>query len=176
MDFQVKTPAGGHAGGPAPKGGDGSVSRESVRELKNAALSSTAARIDAGHHEVHEEPEGDEDVGAPREREDIESVNIELPDGRVIEYGPPKAAYFRVSELLAGVRGADITMQNVVRLLLGVRAVDGQPVRQPSNYIEVRKLADKIGEAGIDMLGVASNEFWPPVTKQDLRVLKKNLR
>lgn len=147
---------------------------EDLRRLKNAALDQLRNRPAAEAAEAASEADADKDV-EPRPREDIESVVLETPVGRSVEFGPVRMASFRVSEIL-GREAGDPYLQMLTRVMLGVRAIDGTQVKPVTNVAEAKILATKLGDESIDVLWIAMNEFWPPVTKKDLRVLKKNLR
>lgn len=147
---------------------------EELRRLKNAAQDQIRNRPAAEAAEAEKQDAADQDI-EPRTREDIDSVILGMPDGRAVEFGPVRMASFRVSEIL-GREAGDPYLQMLTRVMLGVRAIDNIPAKPITNVAEAKILASKLGDDSIDILWLAMNEFWPPMTKKDLRVLKKNLR
>ena len=108
--------------------------------------------------------------------EDVESVEVQLPNGMVVEFGPPRdiSLTMRVIKLLGDDAGS---MQGMIyQLLLSIRSINGTPVPPITNTIEGEKLANKIGDAGIDILLGVKNEYWKPIRVSQLPILKKNLR
>lgn len=118
------------------------------------------------------------------EREDIESIEITLRDGRVIEYGPPGnislsdriARLYSTRTLAEGGPDPGITEYRLTRLLMGVRAINGKPVHAITNLIERTRLANQLGDQAIDLLNLFDNRHWPPLQESELPVVKKNLR
>ena|ERR1700761_5872413 len=122
-------------------------------------------------------------VEAP-ERENLESIEFTLPDGRQIEYGPPSgislsdriARLFSARPLSEGGPDPGITEFRLCKLLMGVRSIDGKPVRPITNLVEKTRLANLLGDPAIDLLSLFDSRHWPPLRESELPVLKKNLR
>lgn len=124
-----------------------------------------------------------EDPKPAPERENIESIEIPLQDGRVIEYGPPAGISLsdRIARLYSGRPATDggpdpgLTEYRLTRLLMGVRSIDGQPVAV-NNLIDRTKLANRLGDQAIDLLNLFDSRHWPPLMESELPAIKKNLR
>lgn len=160
---------------------------------KMAEAAVTAAEIRKRREQIHAQakldvaghglgPAQEDPVAAP-EREDLESIEIPLRDGRIVEYGPPTNVSLsdRIARLYSGRAIAEggpdpgLTEYRLTRLLMGVRAVDGRPV-QVTNMIERTRLANLLGDQGIDLLNFFDRKHWPPLTEAELPIVKKNLR
>lgn len=150
-----------------------------------------AEEIKARRKKIHDQsaldaggsaPEAKDGVPLP-EREDIESIEITLRDGRVVEYGPPTGISLsdRIARLFSSRSAAEggpdpgITEYRLTRLLMGVRAIDGKPVSF-GNLIERTKLANRLGDEAIDLINLFDNRYWPPLRESELPLVKKNLR
>lgn len=138
------------------------------------------AKLDAAG--VGTTPETQDPVPAP-ERENIDSIEIPLRDGRIIDYGPPAGISLsdRIARLYSGRAMAEggpdpgITEYRLTRLLMGVRAIDGRPVAI-HNLIDRTRVANQLGDEAIDLLNLFDNQYWPPLRKEELPLVKKNLR
>jgi hypothetical protein len=115
-------------------------------------------------------------AAADTPREDLDSVEFELPDGRTIILGPPPgiALQIRISNMLGPK--LDAYTAALYRALLSVRQVGSELTRPLVNEVDAQALANKIGEDGVDLCILAMNKYWPPVTTKDLRIVKKNPR
>ena len=147
--------------------------RPPTKEEREAVAASARAAGEAA--QLRERQETAVPPAAPRE--DVESVEVQLPDGRTIMYGPPAGVSLsiRVAEFL-GEQTQNPVLAAITRIILCVRSIDGQPVRSPGSLLDVKKIAASLGDSTIDLLGLIHAETWPPITKDDLPVLKKNLR
>lgn len=118
------------------------------------------------------------------EREDIESIEITLRDGRVVEYGPPAnislsdriARLYSTRTIAEGGPDPGVTEYRLTRLLMGVRTIGGKPVHAVTNLIERTRLANQLGDEAIDLLNLFDNRHWPPLKQSEIPVAKKNLR
>jgi hypothetical protein len=153
--------------------------QEQVRNRRDAIHQQ--AKLDAAGTGLGSAPE--ESVPAP-EREDIDSIEITLRDGRVVEYGPPGnislsdriARLYSARSLADGGPDPGLTEYRLTRLLMGVRAINGNPVHPVTNLVERTRLANQLGDQAIDLLNLFDNRHWPPLTEAELPVVKKNLR
>lgn len=117
-------------------------------------------------------------------REDIESIEITLRDGRIVEYGPPTgvslsdriARLFSSRPLSDGGPDPGQTEHRLTRILMGVRAIEGKPVSPLSNLVQRTKLANALGDEAIDLLFYFDNLHWPPLTRTELPEIKKKFR
>jgi hypothetical protein len=110
-------------------------------------------------------------------REDVESVELQMPDGKVVTFGPPPgiSLMLRTSQIL-GPAVADLMLNAVTRTLLCVRVVDGKAPAPLRTAIDVHKASLMWGDAGLNYLTTVYAKYWPAVSVDDLPVLKKNLR
>jgi hypothetical protein len=128
-------------------------------------------------------PDAQEQEPAP-EREDIESIEITLRDGRVIEYGPPNnislsdriARLYSTRSVSEGGPDPGFTETRLTRLLMGVRAISGKTVPPVTNLVERTRLANQLGDQAIDLLYYFDNRHWPPLRESEIPIAKKNLR
>ncbi|HEV3024371.1 MAG TPA: hypothetical protein VGX76_17970 [Pirellulales bacterium] len=109
-------------------------------------------------------------------REPVDSIELTLPNGRAVVYGPPAdvALTFRIIDICGDDAGASKVA--IVRSLLCIRQIDGKPVGPLANMIDVQKLANMVGDDGLDVLYLLHNTTWPPLTIRDLPAVKKNMR
>jgi hypothetical protein len=110
--------------------------------------------------------------------EDIESVEIELPNGRVVVYGPTrgKSHALALSRIFRGPAALAPLGQQVVDQLFNIRSIDGQEVEWPKTIGEAQAIMDLIDDDGWEHLSLAQRLYWPNVTEDRLKVLKKNMR
>jgi hypothetical protein len=147
-------------------------------QLRARAAEHRAAR--AAEAEEPAETTEAETGGAPEEaikgREDLSTIDVELPDGRVVHFGPPEgiALQLRIAALL-GDKLTSYTA-HIMRTLMCVRAIEGKVMTPIANGVDAQRVANLIGEDGVDLLGLALQTYWPPMTPADLKVVKKNLR
>ena len=150
-------------------------------------------QIRSRRKEIHEQAKSDaagagigdpvEDAQPAPEREDIESIEIPLRDGRLVEYGPPPGISLsdRIARLYSGRMNADggpdpgITEYRLTRLLMGVRSIGGKPVAI-NNLIDRTRIANLLGDEGIDLLNLFDQRHWPPLRETEIPLIKKNLR
>jgi hypothetical protein len=109
-------------------------------------------------------------------REPVDSIELTLPNGRAVVYGPPVdvALTLRIIDICGD--DASASKVAVVRSLLCVRQVDGKPVAPLASMVDVQKLANMVGDDGLDVLYLLHNTTWPPLTIRDLPAIKKNMR
>lgn len=172
-EFTIGTATGGADGAVKPHPSS-PVDDDKLRQMRDQA-----------HKQILDRPAQEEAVAVaadeldkaiePRVREDLDSIEIELRDGRRVLFGPVRMASFRLAEIL-GRQVNDPYSQMLARTILSVRSIDDKAVRPITNLAEMKLIATEIGDDGIDMLWMGLQEYWPPVLKEDLRVLKKNLR
>lgn len=109
--------------------------------------------------------------------EDLESVEVKLPNGLLVEYGPPRniSLTMRVIKLLGESAESGVTA-GIYRILLSIRTIDGVPAAPITSTIDAEKLANRIGDAGIDILTMVHHTHWKPLRLTALPVVKKNQR
>lgn len=136
----------------------------------------THAATHAAHATDAAAAEATDTAAADTPREDLDSVELELPNGKTAIVGPPPgiALQLRISNLL----GAKLDNFNstVYRALMCVRQIDSEIMRPITNEVDAQAVANKLGEDGLDLCMLAVNTYWPPVTRKDLRIVKKNPR
>lgn len=155
--------------------------RKQIHE--QAKMDAAGVGLGCAPEEDQEDAPEKESVPAPA-REDIDSIEITLRDGRVIEYGPPNnislsdriARLYSTRTLAEGGPDPGITEYRLTRLLMGVRAINGRPVHAVTNLIERTRLANQLGDETIDLLNLFDGRHWPPLRESELPVVKKTLR
>ena len=109
--------------------------------------------------------------------ENLESIEAELPDGSIVEFGPPSGISLSMKIIrILGERAANEVEANILRVLMCVRSIDGVKQSSITTQIDAEKLANKIGDDGLQILAALYRLNWKPVTTKDLKVVKKNLR
>lgn len=138
------------------------------------------ARRAAVHEKARQDAAADSDIdlappAAPRE--DVESVELQMPDGRKVLFGPPPgiSLMLRVSQIL-GPAVQDLMLNGLTRTLLCIREVDGKSPAPLRTAMDVQKAALRWGDPGLNYLMTVYAKYWPAVSVDDLPVLKKNLR
>ena len=99
------------------------------------------------------------------------------PAGLAIEFGPPPGISLTVRIATQFPDASNNAAQeSLLRALLSVRKINGQPAPAISTWIDVQRVANAIGDHGLDVLGYALIRYWPPLTTKTLPAIKKNLR
>jgi len=110
-------------------------------------------------------------------RENVESVEVAVPNGMVVVYGPRPGSNLSwdIAEMLGDAVRNNLKVA-LAKVALCVRSIDGREIKKPGNEIEARKIANVLGEDGIDMLYLVHDEVWPPVRKENLPTIRKIFR
>lgn len=159
----------------------------------NAAAKANAEDIKARRGKIHEQAKidalgGGSDVGAKDgvavpERENIETIDVPLRDGRVVTYGPPTGISLseRIARMFAPRAAAEggpdpgVTEYRLTRLLMGVRSIDGKPV-VINNLIDRSLIANRLGDEAIDLLAYFDGLYWPPLRQAELPLIQKKYK
>ncbi len=133
------------------------------------------ARRDAAVAEQQQEAAQEAELAPPRE--DIDSIEVTLRNGLTVEYGPPTGISLldRIARFYGG-RDPSVSEFRLTRVLMGIRKIDGKDVAPLTNEIERTKLANRIGDEGIDLLFYFDRLHWPPLRQSELPVAKKKFR
>ena len=133
------------------------------------------ARVDAAISE--QQQEAAKTAEPPPPREDINSIEVPLRNGMKVEYGPPNGISLldRIARFYGG-RDPSVSEFRLTRVLMGVREINGRPVPPLTNEVERTKLANRIGDEGIDLLFYYDRTYWPPLRQVELPSVKKKLR
>jgi hypothetical protein len=138
-------------------------------KAKRALLHARAAQEDRPAVEV---PTVDT---ATQPREDVESIEFILPDGRLVVFGPPSGISLTMRILNMGGNPSPLK-STLYRVLMCVREIDGVRPELVVDDITAQKLSNMLGDNNIDILSGLYSEYWPGVRKSDLPLVKKNLR
>jgi hypothetical protein len=124
---------------------------------------------------VADEP--DETPDPPEPREDLDSIEIQLPDGRMVEFGPPPGLSLttKIAQMTAG-RDQSQALEMIARVCLCVRSIDGRKRADISSMVDVHKVANALGDNALDGLAVLLAKTWPGVKVSELLIIKKNQR
>jgi len=145
-----------------------SVPAEVADEIKaRRALIHERSRLE----DIPKAPEPEE-VDGPRE--DVESVEFVLPDGRLVVMGPPPGISLTMRILNMGTVAPAKAV--LYRVLMCVRELDGVKPEAVVDDITAQKLCNSLGDNNIDILSAVYQENWPGVRRGDLPKVKKNLR
>lgn len=173
-----------------PAGKGRKTGAEAEAKTRNKAVEEEIrARRRAIHNQAQQdisaqvEPEQREPVQVPV-REDLESIEIKLRDGREIEYGPPNGISLadRIARLFSGRAlqegGPDpgVTEYRLTRVLMCVRSINGRAVAPITNLVQRTSLANQIGDEALDLLYYYDRVHWPPLTEAELPSLKKRYK
>ena len=144
--------------------------REQIRQQAREDVAGTAS------------PQPKDPTPAPP-RENIETIEFSLSDGRVIEYGPPLGVSLqdRILRMYSGRAIQDggpdpgISEYRMTRVLMGVRTVAGKAATC-NDLVQRTRLANLIGDEGLDLLHYFDRLHWPPMTEAELPVVRKNYK
>lgn len=154
------------------------------RNPKAAPEDNLAEQIRSKRAEVHAKYDEIEAIKAPppvddtiEPVEDLDSVELDLPNGMRVEFGPPSgiSLSMRIIRLL-GEQSSNSLAVGILRILMCVRSINGAPVAPITTQIDADKMANRIGDDGIDILSTVYAQYWKPVRQNDLKLIKKNLR
>lgn len=172
-----QTPGRAAASRPTPE--QIAAKRQKLHEITHAANAAAGA----------EKPEPDQTPP----REDVESVWVRLRDGRAVLLGPPAgiSLNLRMAQILGVEHQGNQVLATQLRTLMCIRniapvgydvddatknAYPPPPLPPLGNMVDAQKIANMVGDDGMDLCTVALNAYWPPVLLSELRVVKKNLR
>lgn len=143
---------------------------------KNEALAATAqAMRDRQNTEAEKPPEVPAEP--PASREDVESIEVKMLDGRTVLFGPPKGVSLTMRIALNVPEAvANPVLDRLCRILMSVQEIDGKKPKPIGNLIDLTRMANEVGDVAIDELFTWLNRFWGDLKISDLQVLKKNLR
>lgn len=124
-------------------------------------------------------PTADVDTAAATTREDVESIEFPLLDGRAVVMAPVQgiSLFYKVALICGEESGqAGMLLNNITKMLMAVRSINGVPLRALNNKVDVIQAMNEIGDNNLDLMMEAYQQHWPQPTKSDLRIVKKNLR
>lgn len=99
---------------------------------------------------------------------------IQLPDGRVVVMAPPGGGIMRKIATMLGNGETNVgLMLGWLKAILYVRTIDGSPVQSVNTVVDAQRVADILGDIGEDCIMMAYQEYWPPVSIEDLQTIKK---
>lgn len=141
-----------------------------VQKRRRAQAEELAAK-DAGVFAAAEEE------GRAQPREAIDFIEVELPNGRMVQYGPqPNVSRIMRAAMILGDQSSNMMLDQIVKVALAVRAIDGQAVRDIGTLVQAQAIANKLGDEGLTMLVALDNEYWPGVRRGDMPAVKKTFR
>ena len=117
-----------------------------------------------------------------------EGVVVSLPDGRTVLLERPKGSVVArgiiiaselVSEMQIGAMAQAVALASLrpyIEALFHVKALEGKRIAPIANAEAYQKLADNIGDDGIDVIQVAIFKHWPPPNATQREAVKKNLQ
>ena len=124
------------------------------------------------------------EVGAPTDEDDEGAAELAPPppnkrpraiectlvsNGLRILYGPPQE---NLSLIVAGILGVEdsrhFVKQMIARTAVCVQQVDGKPYKLPTTWVQCSRIANILGETGVDELMLLHDKYWPTIKKEDL--------
>ena len=110
----------------------------------------------------------------PFQREDLESIVVEFPGGRLRIGPPPFSASLRTLEML-GDTLSPVTESFTLDMLY-VREIDGAAVEAIDTLEKRDMLAARLGELGIDAARGARSRYFPPLLASEFTVVERVMR
>lgn len=102
-------------------------------------------------------------------------VELQLPNGkRIVMRSPGIGLMPIVAKFMRDDPGNSIYMA-YLKALFYIAEINGQKVLIPQNQVELQKLANELGDVGEDIVLGAFMTYWPPLTIDDLPVIRKSL-
>lgn len=99
---------------------------------------------------------------------------VQLPDGRVVVMAPPGGGIMRkVASMLGNGESNVGLMIGWLKSILYVRSIGGDPVQAVNTIVDAQRVSDILGDIGEDCVMAAYQEYWPPVSIEDLQTIKK---
>lgn len=163
---------------PAKRGPEGpDIAKADEIRKQRAALHKKYEQDLASQQIADAQTDDTDSVAPPEPREDVSSIELELPNGMTVIFGPPEGVSMSMRVLrLLGTDAENRIMVQIYRVLMCVREINGVDVPTITNRLDVDKLANRIGDQALDILSSAYRKYWPPLTVGDLPEIKKNLR
>lgn len=109
--------------------------------------------------------------------EDVEAIEMTLPSGKVVEYGPRRGS--NLSWDVAALMGDQSTngmLAGVIKVVLCIRSIDGKAYQKPGEMILAKKIANMFDERDLDTMYAIHGEVWPPLRRAQLPLVKKIFR
>ena len=110
--------------------------------------------------------------------EDLDSIELTLPNGTAVVFGPPRGVSLtvRLANFYGPVPYGSLDY-GLTRMAMCIRTLNGEPPEPAIVNTIARDLhLNRLGDDGIDILNHYLNTLWPPLSRQALPALKKNLR
>lgn len=151
--------------------------RAQTQQAKNEALAKVANEMRERQAAEAAKPPEEPTAPLPEPREDVESIEWKLLDGRVVVFGPPPGVSLtmRIAMSIPDATTNPV-IDRLARVLMSIRSVDGEKPAPIGNIVEMTKLANRIGDSGIDELHWLFERHWGQLRVSDAQLLKKNLR
>lgn len=109
--------------------------------------------------------------------EDLESIEVQLPDGRNVVIGPPPGVSLTMrNAMMFGPETPNRLLSSMVRLMHCIRSIDGKSVPTINNLVDAQALANALGDTAIDLLFGVLADYWPALSQKDLVIVKKSAR
>lgn len=161
------------ATGPAAQQAQTDAGRATRRALVEQARREAKGGKIAGQAEADAERAEDQTIDP---REPIDSLTFELPNGCVVEFGPPVGESLTVKMLqIYGNRDFSRAEEDITWTMCCLRMVDGKPVRI-TNAIDRDKWLQVVGDEGLGLLRRVHAQYWPPLRRYDLKIIEKKMR
>lgn len=108
-------------------------------------------------------------------RQSLDSIEIELADGRTCRLRPPKSTAYKVATLIGNDPGLAV-LEQVIRSLLAVEDIAGAAPPELETKVDLLKWLEQLGDDNVDCIAAAHRIHWPPMLVSELKVLKKTAK
>lgn len=143
-------------------------------EEKARVMAERQARWDAAG-ETGTAPVDDPESIPPHE--DIEHIEVDLPSGKHVVYGPrPGSNLSWDVAAMMGDESSNMMLSGVVKVVLCIRSIDGKAYQKPGDMILAKKIANLFDERDLDTLFALHNQTWAPLRRSQLPTVKKIFR
>ena len=122
-----------------------------------------------------DEDEAQEAATIVEEYEPIETLELVMPNGMKILYGPPKgiSLSMRLIRMFGDANWTSPT-GTYFRVLMCVQQIDGEHIKPIGSRIDGEKLANRLGDQTMEYLMQIHARYWATNSQVDLLVVKKH--
>ena len=103
-----------------------------------------------------------------------QEIELMLPGNLRVTMGQPDiSTTFLISRIL-GPDSVNAMSTIYLKALMYVKSLNGEKVNRPTSMGEAQALANKLSDPGMDIIVTALAKYWPPITIDQLPVVKKS--
>ncbi len=148
---------------------------EAVRARRRSIHNQHAASKGAAQQMEEDAPKP---PSVPVEDQNLDSVELDMPNGLKVLLGPPPnvSLTMRVLQYYGDQQSWALADEGVTRALMCVREIDGKPYPAVTNPVDRQMLGNKLGDDGIAICVLTHRRYFPLLRLTELPVIKKNQR